>query len=223
MPTFMNSVFRKALMTLTGIVMLWFLTAHMLGNTLILHGPGDINAYSSGLHILPTFLLGVRLALLVILLLHVFLGVMLTLENWKANPQKYAVKRMVKATFSGETMIWSGLLILSFLVYHLLHFTFRVVPGVAEATDPQGRFDVFNMVVKALRSGTIALVYLAAMGVLFLHLSHGVQSIYQTIGMNNEKAMPWVVVIGKAVAVFFLVGYGVIPVLILAGIGVFAK
>jgi succinate dehydrogenase / fumarate reductase cytochrome b subunit len=223
MPTFMNSVFRKALMTLTGIGMLWFLTAHVLGNTLILHGPGDINAYSSGLHILPTFLLGVRLALLAILLLHVILGVMLTLENWKANPQKYAVHRMMKATFSGETMIWSGLLILAFLVYHLLHFTFRTVPGVALGTDAQGRFDVYTMVVMALRSWPISLVYLAAMGVLFLHLSHGVQSIYQTIGMNNEKAMPWVVVIGKAVAVFFLVGYGVIPVLILAGIGVFAK
>ncbi|MEW6721045.1 MAG: succinate dehydrogenase cytochrome b subunit [Thermodesulfobacteriota bacterium] len=219
----MNSVFRKALMSLTGIFMLWFLTVHMLGNTLILRQPGDINAYSSGLHILPTILLGVRLALLAVLLLHAGLGIMLTLENWKANPQKYAVKRRIRAGISGETMIWSGLLILAFLLYHLLHFTIRVVPGTALGTDAQGRFDVFSMVVKAFRNWPVSLVYLAAMGVLFLHLAHGVQSIFQTVGMNNEKAMPWFVLFGKAVAVFFLVGYGMIPVLILAGIGVFAR
>jgi succinate dehydrogenase / fumarate reductase cytochrome b subunit len=223
MPTFMNSVFRKALMSLTGIFTLWSLTVHMLGNTLILREPGDINAYSSGLHILPTILLGVRLALLAVLLLHAALGIMLTLENWKANPQKYAVKRHIRAGLSGESMIWTGLLILAFLLYHLLHFTFRVTPGVAVGNDAQGRFDVFTMVVKAFHNWPIALIYVAALGVLFLHLAHGVQSIFQTYGMNNEKAMPWFVLFGKAVAVFYLAGYGIIPVLILAGFGVFAR
>jgi succinate dehydrogenase / fumarate reductase cytochrome b subunit len=223
MPTFMNSVVRKTLMSITGIGMLWFITVHMLGNTLILREPGDINAYSSGLHILPTILMGVRLTLLGILVLHVSLGIMLTLENWKANPQKYAVKRMIRSTFPGETMIWSGLLILAFLVYHLLHFTFRVVPGVALGTDAKGRFDVYTMVVKAFRSWPISLAYLSAVGILFLHLSHGVQSIFQTFGMNNEKAMPWFVLFGRFVAVFFLVGYGIIPVLIMAGIRAFAN
>lgn len=210
-------------MSITGVVMLWFITAHMLGNTLVLHGSGDINAYSSGLHILPTFLLGVRLTLLGFLILHVSLGVMLTLENWESKPQKYAVKRNIKATLVGETMIWTGLLILAFIGYHLAHFTFRVLPGVALGTDAQGRFDVFNMVVKAFRFWPISLVYLAAMGVLSLHLLHGVQSIFQTFGLNNEKAMPWFVLFGKSVAVFFLAGYGIIPVLILAGVGVFAR
>jgi len=223
MPTFMNSVFRKAVMSLTGIGMLWFVTVHMLGNTLILHGPGDINAYSSGLHILPTLLLGVRLVLLALLVIHVIFGIMLTLENWKANPRKYAVKNRIRATFAGETMIWTGALLLVFLAYHLLHFTFRTVPGVVLGTDAQGRFDVYTMVVSAFRSWPIALVYLAAMGVLFLHLAHGVQSIFQTFGLDNEKSMPWFVLFGKAVSVFFLVGYGMIPLLILAGIGAFGK
>ncbi len=223
MSIFMNSVFRKALMSITGIGMLWFITAHMLGNTLILRGPGDINAYSSGLHILPTLLLGVRLALLGVLLLHVTLGIMLTLENRKANPGKYAVNARIRASFAGETMIWTGLLILSFLVYHLLHFTFRAVPGVVLGKDAQGRFDVYTMVVEAFRIWPIALAYLAALVALFLHLSHGVQSIFQTFGMNNEKAMPWFLLFGKIVSVFFLFGYGIIPMLILAGIGAFAR
>ncbi|MBE0603176.1 MAG: succinate dehydrogenase cytochrome b subunit [Deltaproteobacteria bacterium] len=221
MQTFMNSVVRKTLMSLTGIVMLWFTTVHLLGNTMIFHGPDDINAYSAGLHYLPTLLWTVRIVLIGALAVHVFLGVMLTLENWRTKPHRYAVKRMLKATFAGETMIWTGLLTLFFLVFHLLHFSFRVVPGAAPAPDFQGRFDIFTMVRDAFRSRAMTLGYLAAMVVLSLHLSHGVQSILQTIGLNNEKSMPWVRAFGNASAVFFLVGYGIIPVLVIAGIGVF--
>ena len=221
MQTFMNSVVRKTLMSLTGIVMLWFTTVHLLGNTMIFHGPDDINAYSAGLHYLPTLLWTVRIALIGALLVHVFFGAMLTLENWRTKPHRYAVKRMLKATFAGETMIWTGLLTLFFLVFHLLHFSFRVVPGAAPVPDFQGRFDVFTMVRDAFRSRAMTLGYLAAMVVLSLHVSHGVQSILQTIGLNNEKSMPWVLWLGKISAVFFLLGYGIIPVLVIAVIGVF--
>jgi succinate dehydrogenase / fumarate reductase cytochrome b subunit len=223
MPTFMNSIFRKALVSITGIVMLWFITFHMLGNTLILRGPAEINAYSNGLHSLPAFLLAVRIALLGVLALHVFLGVMLTLENREAKPERYAVKRNIKANFFGETMIWTGLLILAFIVLHVLHFTLRVFPGVAIGNDARGRFDIYTMVVEAFRFWPISLAYIAFLAVLALHLIHGVQSIFQTFGLDNEKTMPWFVLFGKAVAVFFLLGYGMIPVLILAGIGAFAR
>jgi len=221
MQTFMNSVVRKTLMSLTGIVMLWFTTVHLLGNTMIFHGPDDINAYSAGLHYLPNLLWTVRIVLAGALAVHVFFGAMLTLENWRKKPHRYAVKRMLTATFAGETMIWTGLLTLLFLVFHLLHFSFRVVPGAAPDPDFQGRFDVFTMVRDAFRSRAMTLGYLAAMVVLSLHVSHGVQSILQTIGLNNEKSMPWVQWFGKISAVFFLFGYGIIPVLVIAGIGVF--
>jgi len=210
-------------MSSTGIVMLWFITAHMLGNTLLLHGPAEINSYSSGLHILPTFLMGARLVLLLTLALHVSLAVMLTLENRKAAPQSYAVKTLLRASFAGETMIWSGLLILCFIIYHLLHFTFRTLPGVVLGTDAQGRFDVFTMVVMAFRGLPTTLIYLGAVGVLYLHLSHGVQGIFQTFGMNNEKAMPWIVLFGKIISAIFLVGYGILPVIVRSGVGVFAR
>ncbi len=222
MQILMNSVVRKTLMSLTGIAMLAFTTVHLLGNTLIFNGPDDINAYSAGLHYLPTLLWTVRILLAGALAAHVFFGVMLTLENWKTKPDRYALKRMLKASFAGETMIWTGLLILAFLVFHLLHFSFRVVPAAVPGPDFQGRFDIFTMVRDSFRSGPMSLGYLAAMAVMALHLSHGIQGILQTVGLNNEKSMPWFRRLGMGSALFFLVGYGVIPVLVLAGVGVFA-
>ena len=223
MQILMNSVVRKTLMSLTGIGMLWFTTVHLLGNSLIFHGPDDINAYSAKLHYLPTLLWTVRITLIGLLSVHVFFGIMLTLENWKTKPHRYAVNRMLKATFNGETMIWTGLLTLAFLIYHLLHFSFRVLPGTALSPDFQGNNDIFSLLRDSFRNRAVSLVYIAAMVVLSLHLSHGIQSILQTFGLNNEKSMPWNLALGKISALFFLIGYAIIPVLVLAGIGVFTR
>jgi succinate dehydrogenase / fumarate reductase, cytochrome b subunit len=152
------------------------------------------------------------------LCLHVIFAVLLTLENRTANPDKYAVKKMLKATFASETMIWTGLLLLAFIVYHLLQFTVRVTPDIVLGNDAKNRVDVFTMVFTSFRITPIVLVYVAAMVTLFLHLSHGIQSIFQTIGLNNDKTMPQFGALGTVLSALFLVGYSAIPVLILAGI-----
>jgi succinate dehydrogenase / fumarate reductase cytochrome b subunit len=115
-------------------------------------------------------------------------------------------------------MIWTGVAILLFVIYHLAHFTGRVTPGLVLGTDAAGRFDVFTMVVSSFRNGGVSFVYVAAMVALFLHLSHGIQSFFQTMGWNNECTMPKLNAFGKTVAFVLLVGYVSIPVTILAGI-----
>src|SRR4030065_486446 len=79
----------------------------------------------------------------VMLCLHVIFAVLLTLENRAANPDKYAVKKMLKTTFAGETMIWTGLLLLAFIVYHLLQFTVRITPDIVLGNDAKNRVDLF--------------------------------------------------------------------------------
>jgi succinate dehydrogenase / fumarate reductase cytochrome b subunit len=202
----------------TGLFMVLFLVTHLLGNSTIFAGPDGINAYAEKLHGLGPFVWAFRLVMLCLLLLHVIFAVLLTLENRAANPGKYAVKKMLKATFAGETMIWTGLLLLAFLVYHLLQFTVRVTPDIVLGNDAKNRVDVFTMVFSSFRITPIALVYVAAMVTLFLHLSHGVQSIFQTFGLNNDKTMPEFGILGNLLSALFLVGYSAIPVLILAGI-----
>jgi succinate dehydrogenase / fumarate reductase, cytochrome b subunit len=218
MRLFSDSIGRKAVVAVTGMFMVLFLVTHLLGNSTIFAGPDGINAYAEKLHGLGPFVWAFRLVMLCLLLLHVIFAVLLTLENRAANPGKYAVKKMLKATFAGETMIWTGLLLLAFLVYHLLQFTVRVTPDIVLGNDAKNRVDVFTMVFSSFRITPIALVYVAAMVTLFLHLSHGVQSIFQTFGLNNDKTMPEFGILGNLLSALFLVGYSAIPVLILAGI-----
>jgi succinate dehydrogenase / fumarate reductase cytochrome b subunit len=218
MRLFSDSIGRKAVVAITGLFMVLFVITHLLGNSTIFVGPDGINAYAEKLHGLGPFVWAFRIFMGAMLVLHVIFAVLLTLENRAANPGKYAVKKMLKTTFAGETMIWTGILLLAFIVYHLLQFTVRITPDVVLGNDAKNRFDVFTMVYSSLRITPIALIYVAAMVTLFLHLSHGIQSIFQTIGLNNEKTMPQFGILGKLLSALFLVGYSAIPVLILAGI-----
>lgn len=213
-----SSVGRKVLMAITGLFMVLFVIVHLLGNSSAFLGPDGINAYAEKLRSLGPLVWIFRAFMCVMLCLHVYFGIILTLENSAANPARYAVRRKLKASFAGETMIWTGLLLLAFLVYHLLQFTFRVTPDVVLAQDAKGRFDVFGMITGSFRRAPVSAIYIAAMVVLFLHLSHGIQSFVQTLGCNNDRTLPRFQAVGRLLSVLFFLGYSAIPVLILAGI-----
>jgi succinate dehydrogenase / fumarate reductase cytochrome b subunit len=115
-------------------------------------------------------------------------------------------------------MIWTGLLIALFIFYHLLHFTVRVTPGLVTGVDAQERFDVFTMVVSSFSGPLNVVIYAAAMIVLFLHLFHGIQSFFQTMGWSNDCTLPAITKAGRLVAAVLLIGYVSIPVVIMAGI-----
>ena len=213
-----SSVGRKILMSITGQLLIIFILIHLIGNSTIFFGPNGINAYAEHLHSLPPLVWGFRLFMLAAIGVHIIYGVQLTLENKAANPGAYAVKKNLKATFASENMIWTGLALLAFIVYHLLQFTVHVTPDIVIGLDAVNRPDVFKMVVTSFSNGLIALVYAAAMVMLFLHLSHGIQSFVQTMGWNNEKTLPAFGTGGKVVAAFLMVAYISIPAVILAGI-----
>lgn len=214
-----STVGRKILMAITGQLMVLFVIVHMIGNTTIfgwIHG--GINAYAEHLHALPALVWIFRLCMLAFVTVHVFFGIQLSLENSAATPGSYAVKNHLKATFSSINMIWTGLLILAFVVYHLLHFTARVTPGVVLGVDAQGRFDVFTMVITSFQNGGIFFIYCAAMVALFLHLFHGVSSFFQTMGWNTACTQDGVSTLGKVVAIVLFVGYVTIPLTIITHI-----
>jgi succinate dehydrogenase / fumarate reductase cytochrome b subunit len=213
-----SSIGRKVLMAVTGFFMTFFVTVHLLGNSSIFIGPSALNTYAERLHSLGELVWIFRAFMLLMLVVHVFFGVVLTLENSAANPAKYAVRRKLKATFSSQTMIWTGLLLLAFIIYHLLQFTFRVTPDILPGAVADRPGDVYGMVLGSFRITPISVVYVAAMVVLFFHLTHGIQSLFQTVGCSNDQSLPKVTMAGKLISVLFLVGFSAIPVLILAGI-----
>jgi succinate dehydrogenase / fumarate reductase cytochrome b subunit len=214
-----SSIGKKIVMAITGLFMILFVVVHLIGNTTIFGWiNGGINAYAHHLHAFPPLVWAFRLFMLAAVFIHIWYGIQLTIENRGGRPRQYAVKATQKATFASENMIWTGLLLLCFIVYHLLHFTMKVVPGMALVPDAEGAINVFTMVVSSFQNFFVAFIYVAAMVTLFLHLSHGIQSFFQTMGWSNNRTLPVYVKAGTLVAVVLLLGYVAVPLSIFAGI-----
>ncbi len=217
MSIFSTSVGKKFIMAVTGLLMVLFVVAHMLGNLTIF--ADYINAYAAKLHSLVLLIWGYRVVLGAAVLAHMFFGIILTLENRAAKPQGNTMTRYRSVTFAGETMIWTGLMLMAFITYHLLHFTVRITnPAISHFVDALGRPDVYRMVVLSFRHGIIAAIYAAAMVVLFLHLSHGIQSVVQTLGWNSDRTLPAVRTAGLVISAILLIGFAAIPITVVVGI-----
>ncbi|WP_183360817.1 succinate dehydrogenase cytochrome b subunit [Geomonas limicola] len=215
MRIFNSTVGRKLLMSISGQLLIIFVLIHLAGNSTIYFG--WINAYAEHLHSMPPVVWVFRAIMLAIVGTHICYGVLLTLENKAANPTNYAVKRQLKASFASENMIWTGLLLAAFIVYHLLQFTAKMTPDVAW-TSNQAVVDVFKMVVTSFSNAGIVVVYALAMVMLFLHLSHGIPSFLQTMGWNNDKTIPVYGTAGKVISAFLMLAYISIPATILVGL-----
>lgn len=217
---FKNPVSRKIMMAVTGLMLILFVTIHLLGNSSVFIGPDGINTYAAALQRLGPIVWTFRLAMIIAFSLHVFSGIQLTLENNAAKPDKYAVTQRLSTTLASRSMIWTGLLTAAFLLYHLLHLTFHITnPGISSGRnlDAYGRPDVFKMVVLSFRNPAITFIYLAALSALSLHLVHGIQSLFQTLGLNNERTFRIFARAGILAAIALFFGYLSIPVSILAG------
>ena len=206
-------------MALSGQLMVLFVVVHVIGNSTIYFE--GLNSYAEKLHALPLLVWIFRSVMVLAFALHVFYGVQLTLENRAANPEKYAVSNNLRATFASKNMIWTGLVVGAFLLYHLLHFTVQVTdPDISARmmTDSLGRPDVAGMVIQSFQQSLISFVYIGAMAALLLHLMHGIQSSFQTLGLNSERTMTAVTRAGTVAAIALFLGYIAIPVVIILGI-----
>ena len=213
-----SSIGKKALMAASGLALFGFVVMHLAGNLLLYRGPDALNAYAAKLEHLGPWLWAARAGLLAALVVHLVTSAQLTLENRRARPQAYAAYHPVKTTLAARTMMATGILLLVYLVYHLLHFTFRVTnPEISHGLDALGRRDVYTMVIRSFRQLPISLAYVLGVGAVCFHLSHGIASAPQTLGLNNERTLAAVSLAGRAAAVTIFLGYSSIPLAILTG------
>lgn len=218
-----SSIGRKIIVALTGLSLVLFLAGHLAGNLLIFGGPEWINTYAYGLHSMPEVALwGIRLGLAVFLIIHVLLTIQLKLENNSAR-EPYVFKNTIKATLSSRYMIYTGLTVLVFLVYHLYQYTLRVgynpvdyTAYIADGTIET--FDVYKMIVAGFSNVWCSAFYILAVLMLFSHLRHGVQSIFQTVGLDSRKIRPVYNFIAIAYGVVICAGFISVPVAVLLGI-----
>jgi len=219
LPLFSSSIGRKWVVAITGIVLVLFVIGHLVGNLSIFLGPDSMNSYAHLLQNLGELLWLVRIVLLACVVLHIWFTITLWRENMKARPQKYAVKNDLGTTVYARLMRISGLTVLSFVLYHLAQFTWEAFnPEYKTWVDPQGRHDVYRMVVTAFECPLVSGFYILAVGLLGMHLSHGIASLFQTLGITTKKMRPVFEKGGLIVAWIIFLGFASIPTAVLFGL-----
>jgi len=221
-----SSLGKKYLMALTGLALFGFVVGHLLGNLQIFGKPELINSYAHFLTSKPGLQWGARLGLLATVGLHVAAALSLSAANRAARPVGYAGGSAHGSSWQSRYMLVSGLVILSFVVYHLLHFTAQLpalnggldvrtlTALLADGTQVQ---DVYAMMVHGFRKGWVSLFYLVAQSLLFVHLSHGLASMFQSLGFRNHVWWPRIATFAKVASFVVFLGYASIPVAVLTG------
>ena len=210
-----SSIGRKWIVAITGLALIGFITIHLLGNLSIFLGPDAVNGYAANLHHVRKLLRIARLGLIVAAGLHVYFTMLLWRENKKTQPQKYAISQSLETTIYARTMRLSGLVVFGFVLFHLAQFTWEWVnPESKEWIDTAGRHDVYRMLVSGFQTPWVSGFYFLSVGFLALHLSHGIASLFQTLGLTSKKLRPRFECAGKIIAWAFFLGYASIPVAI---------
>ena len=200
-----SSIGKKLLMAITGFSFCGFLAAHLAGNLTIYGGKNAFNGYAEHLHALGPLLTVAELVLLSFFLVHVITGLILFLQNLKARPVRYAVNKTAGGrTFGSATMPYTGAILLAFILFHLMNFHF------VDKTNTT----IFNIVSDAFSNTGYVVVYIVAMVVAAIHVSHGFWSAFQTVGANHPKYMPLIRTVGIAFAVVAGIGFGFLPIYI---------
>lgn len=218
-PALSSSIGSKTVMALTGLGLLGFVLAHMLGNLQIYAGPEKLNGYAKTLQDLGPLLWVMRGGVAALFLVHVLSAFSIVRANRAARPVPYVGREDQVTTYAASTMIYSGLVVLAFVVFHLLHLTLGVThPDHYASRTATGGHDVYTMVVLGFRQAPVAIAYVVAQAILCLHLSHGASSAFQTLGVTHPRLAFLKAGFGKAVAAVIFVGNVSIPLSVLAGL-----
>ena len=207
------------IVAVTGLILLLFVIGHLLGNLQIFLGPDWINSYAQHLRDLGIFLWIIRAVLLLTVISHIYLTIQLAIENRRARPASYVRKDHVKASFASRHMVASGLVVLAFIIFHLLHFTGRQFNPQFPLlkNDTLNRYDVFSMMVYGFQNVYVSIFYIIGLFLLTLHLTHGASSFFQSLGLNNKKITPLLARGARVVAWLTYIGYISIPIAVQAG------
>ncbi|MGB2756810.1 MAG: succinate dehydrogenase cytochrome b subunit [Acidimicrobiia bacterium] len=215
-----TAVGKKWVMALTGIMLMGFVFAHMIGNLKMYLGAEDIDAYGHALRtllhpIMPDMVVlwMMRLGLIAALLLHLHAAITLTQMNRRARPVGYQSKRdYIAANFASRTMRWSGLIVLVFIFFHLKDLTFGT--GGAAWTEEH----IYANIDASLSRPIVAGFYILANLLLGIHLYHGAWSLFQSLGVNNPRYNTLRRRFAQGFAAIIVIGNVSFPIAVLAGV-----
>jgi succinate dehydrogenase / fumarate reductase cytochrome b subunit len=210
----LSSIGLKAIMAVSGIVLVGFLIGHFVGNALVFAGPEAINDYSAFLHNSHGLLWVARAVLLLSIALHIGSAVRLNAMNNSARPQRYHVKHDSATNYAARTMMISGPLLLGFIIFHLAHLTL----GVEMSDYEHSHSDVYSNVINGFSVPWVSFVYIISMLALGNHLFHGTWSMFQSLGFNHSAYNKRIMWIALGITLFVTLGNISIPLAVLFGI-----
>jgi succinate dehydrogenase / fumarate reductase cytochrome b subunit len=203
--TFASSIGKKLLMAMTGIFFCFFLTVHLAGNLTLYGGSAMFNSYAEHLHSLGVLLVVAEWGMLLFALVHILTGLTLYYQNLRARPQRYQLKKRAGGrTLGSATMPYTGVLLVAFVIFHLLNFHFV----------DKSQTTIHAIVTAAFASPLYVILYVVAMIVAAIHVSHGFWSAFQTFGANHPKYMPAIRTVSILFALLVGFGFGLLPIYI---------
>jgi succinate dehydrogenase / fumarate reductase cytochrome b subunit len=217
---FRTTIGKKVIMALTGLIWIFYLLMHMYGNLKIFSGAEVFNTYASGLRTLGAPVFGyshvlwiARILLILSIAGHVWASLSLTaLNKFQSRETGYNEHIKLRSNAAQATMIYGGIALALFIIYHLLHLTFGT-PGIHNTFDAQ---NVYHNVISGLK-GFPAFIYLAALLSVGFHIYHGFWSVFQTLGLNNEQITGKLKAISVLVALIITLGFAVVPIAVITG------
>jgi succinate dehydrogenase / fumarate reductase cytochrome b subunit len=206
---FKYSIGKKQVMGVLGLLLCGFALVHMTGNFLVFQSAEKFNAYGDFLHHLPAFRL-IELSLAALFIVHIVMGIMLAVQNRAARPEGYVSKKSSGgATLGSSTMAFTGIYFILFLIVHLLNIRFHILPApVAGASD-------YDITAAIMANPGFAIFYVVSALILGLHLSHGLQSAFQSLGLYNRQYTPTLKKISVLYGIAIAVGYSAIAIFLL--------
>ena len=211
---------KKAVMAITGVMLVGYVLAHMLGNLQIYSSNRDqINTYAAFLHNPASagLLWGARTVLLLAVILHITAAVQLFFQNRAARPIGYVKKDDVPASYAARTMVWSGPIVAAFVIFHVLHLTVGAVLPLRDVADNPITPDVRANVIAGFQNYGVSAFYVFAMILLCMHLYHGIWSMCQSLGVSHPRYTRWLKKASAVLAILIAIGNCSIPIAVMAG------
>lgn len=221
-----SAVGKKWVMAITGVALILFVVAHMIGNWKIflpaVGGVPEIDLYAEALRellfpLLPSHVLLwiLRTGVIVAFLLHVHAAYSLTVTNHRARQDDYVGPRhYLVANYASRTMRWSGVIFGAFLLFHLADLTWGIQPI---APDVWAQGEVYANFIATFSRAPVTIFYVIAMGALSLHLFHGTWSMFQSLGMNHPRFNIWRRWLAIGLSALVFVGNSAMPLAVLFG------
>jgi succinate dehydrogenase / fumarate reductase cytochrome b subunit len=213
-----NSVFKKVVMAVSGIVMLLYLVAHVVGNLKVFTGAEAFNSYSEWIRTVgepavphQTVLTIVRIVLLVAVIAHFWAAVSLWRQAKRARPNGYVTKKAVAQSYASRTMRWGGVIVGLFIIWHILDLTTGTV-------NPDGDATPYDRLVASFSNPFSTAFYVLALVLLGMHLRHGIWSATQTLGQSNRRRERTVNAFAIGFSTLLIAGFLLVPLSVLFGL-----